>query len=123
MPFVCKPRATAAFSRLVHPTRPPAPRSLKSLYPTADVFRIIFRKPKLLLQTPKRLQGDGAAVSAGLRDCGCRHRRGPQARNHVVSRHYRTIGAIQLKPTIRIPVIICYRSCTFCLQGCGCPLF
>ncbi|KAG2437656.1 hypothetical protein HYH02_011037 [Chlamydomonas schloesseri] len=35
---------------------------LKSLYPTADVFRIIFRKPKLLLQTPKRLQEDGAAI-------------------------------------------------------------
>ncbi|KXZ42528.1 hypothetical protein GPECTOR_138g659 [Gonium pectorale] len=35
---------------------------LRSLYPTADIFRLVFRKPKLLLQSTKRLQEDAAAI-------------------------------------------------------------
>ncbi|KAG2485520.1 hypothetical protein HYH03_015792 [Edaphochlamys debaryana] len=35
---------------------------LKSLYPSADIFRIVFRKPRLLLMTPARLQSDAQEI-------------------------------------------------------------
>lgn len=35
---------------------------LKSLYPSADIFRIIFRRPKLLLLTPDRIRSDAQEV-------------------------------------------------------------
>ncbi|EFJ46700.1 hypothetical protein VOLCADRAFT_105440 [Volvox carteri f. nagariensis] len=35
---------------------------LKSLYPTADIFKIVFKKPKLLLLTTKRLEQDAAQI-------------------------------------------------------------
>ncbi|GIL48357.1 hypothetical protein Vafri_4627 [Volvox africanus] len=35
---------------------------LKSLYPTADIFKIVFKKPKLLLLSTSRLEQDAAAI-------------------------------------------------------------
>ncbi|GIL74640.1 hypothetical protein Vretifemale_4567 [Volvox reticuliferus] len=35
---------------------------LKSLYPTADIFKIVFKKPKLLLLSTKRLEQDAAVI-------------------------------------------------------------
>ncbi len=43
----------------------PTARSLKSLYPSADIFRIIFRRPKLLLLTPDRIRSDAQQVGPG----------------------------------------------------------
>lgn len=64
-PLRPRPRVT---SPPAPPLPPPAPasRSLKSLYPSADIFRIIFRRPKLLLLTPDRIRSDAQEVGPAI---------------------------------------------------------